>query len=415
MHSWTRSLSKVEKINRGRYGLSPIITLRGVMIDCNFLWACTRLWDPEAHVFRFGAMMEEMCPLFEEFCAIIGCDPNAPLVKHEVRIEYVQSFESLFQFSRPQARAMIVGDQKAILLPLIDEFSGVHSDDPDWMRLRIRALVFCLLAGFLFNKDPGFGDLRLCPMFRQMEDMGCIGGIVLAETIRSLDRAALGFEDWTVSLIILQDHLQVVATPTSLPYNPSQYRMRRILITHPSADAWTSWLIESGPNEVLWFISWYGITRFIQVSFRHTQVYLLGLTHCTWYCASCVLRQMGIDQTVPIMDDSLADSAITPGVTRAVLRAWVRDNRMVRPSPNPAGIQTSPEYRTWFMAVVWPIERPRRNALLSALEGWVQADADNEVETEEELVLALRTGEVGESSAARDDPEDVAPRRRRDA
>ncbi|KDP26284.1 hypothetical protein JCGZ_22308 [Jatropha curcas] len=169
---------------------------------------------------------------------------------------------------------MIVGDQKAILLPLIDEFVEVHSDDPDRMRLRMRALVFCLLAGFLFNKDPGFGDLRLCPMIRQMEDMGCIGGIVLAETIRSLDRAALGFDEWTVSLIILQkgsitqvwlkDHLQVVATPTSLPYNPSQYRMRRILITHPSTDAWTSWLIELGPDEVLWYISWYDITRFIQ-------------------------------------------------------------------------------------------------------------------------------------------------------
>ncbi|KDP20349.1 hypothetical protein JCGZ_06887 [Jatropha curcas] len=139
--------------------------------------------------------MEEMCPLFEEFCAIIGCDPNAPLVKHEVKIGYVRSFENLFQFSRPQARAMIVGDQKAILLPLIDEFSEVHSDDLDRMRLRMRALVFCLLAGFLFNKDLGFGDLRLCPMIRQMEDMGCIGGIVLAETIRSLDRAALGFDD----------------------------------------------------------------------------------------------------------------------------------------------------------------------------------------------------------------------------
>ncbi|KDP29317.1 hypothetical protein JCGZ_19412 [Jatropha curcas] len=101
--------------------------------------------------------------------------------------------------------------------------------------------------------------------------MGCIGGIVLAETIRSLDRAALGFDDWTVSPTILQ-----------------------------------------------------------------------------------------------------------------------------------------------FIVVVWPVERPRRNALLSVLEGWVQADADNEVGTDEEIVLAPRTDEVGESSAARDDPEDVAPRRRRD-
>ncbi|KDP40406.1 hypothetical protein JCGZ_03756 [Jatropha curcas] len=135
MHNWTRSLSKVEKINLGRYDLSPVITLRGVVIDWDFLRGCIRLWDPEAHVFRFGAMMEEICPLFEEFCAIIGCDPNAPLVEHE---------------------------------------------------------------------DPGFGDLCLCPMVRHMEDMGCIGGIVLAETIRSLDRAALGFDDWTVSPIILQ-------------------------------------------------------------------------------------------------------------------------------------------------------------------------------------------------------------------
>ncbi|KDP32644.1 hypothetical protein JCGZ_14860 [Jatropha curcas] len=130
MHSWTRSLSKVEKINLGRYGLSPVITLRGVIVDWDFLQACIRLWDSEAHVFRFGAMMEEMCPLFEEFCAIIGCDPNAPLVKHEVKIGYLRSFETLFQFSRPQARTMIVDDQKAILLPLIDKFSECNTRRP---------------------------------------------------------------------------------------------------------------------------------------------------------------------------------------------------------------------------------------------------------------------------------------------
>ncbi|KDP43372.1 hypothetical protein JCGZ_26472 [Jatropha curcas] len=92
---------------------------------------------------------------------------------------------------------------------------------------------------------------------------------------------------------------------------------------------------------------------------------------------------MRIDQTVPIVDGTSADSAITRGVTRAILRAWVRDHHVVRPLPNPAGVQTSAEYRTWFIAVVWPIERPRRTALLSALEGWAQVDADNEVGTDE--------------------------------
>ncbi|KDP22035.1 hypothetical protein JCGZ_02885 [Jatropha curcas] len=64
---------------------------------------------------------------------------------------------------------------------------------------------------------------------------------------------------------------------------------------------------------------------------------------------------------------------------------------MVRPLPNPAGagVHISPEYRTWFIAVVWPVERPRRNALLSALEGWAQVDVDNEVGTDEERLCWL--------------------------
>ncbi|KDP20646.1 hypothetical protein JCGZ_03753 [Jatropha curcas] len=89
------------------------------------------------------------------------------------------------------------------------------------------------------------------------------------------------------------------------------------------------------------------------------------------------------------------------------------DHHMVRPSPNPAGIQTSPEYRSWFMTIVWPVEKLRRNALLSVLEGWTQADAGNEAGIDEEVLLAPQIGNVGESSGAKDDSEDVAPRRRR--
>ena len=204
IHSWSRSLSKVVKINLGRYGISPLVALRGVVVDWEFLNACIRLWDPEAHVFRFGSRMEEMCPLFEEFCSIVGCDPNGTLVRHEIKVGYLKSFGELFHFSRAQCQQMVVEDQKIVLSSLVDEFLEVLPEYLERLRLRMRAFVFCILAGFLFNRDPDFGDLKFCPLIRQMEDMGCIGGMVLAETLRSLDRAALGFTDWTVSPIILQ-------------------------------------------------------------------------------------------------------------------------------------------------------------------------------------------------------------------
>ena len=160
-------------------------------------------WDPEVLVFCFGIMMDN-CSLFEGICAILGCDPDSPLVRPEPQVGYVGSFERLFVFTRPYAQSMIVDGSKVALSSLIDEFLTADVSCELYRRRHMRAYVFCLLAGFLFNRDPGFGDLRLCPLIRDMEDFQCIWGLVLAETLQSLDRAALGFEDWSVSPIILQ-------------------------------------------------------------------------------------------------------------------------------------------------------------------------------------------------------------------
>ena len=143
-----------------------------------------------------------MCPLFEEFCAIIGCDPNGPLVRNELRVGYIRCFANLFGFSLHKAREVMM-ENKVVLSRLIDKFLEVNLADLDQMLYRRRAFVFCLVAGFLFNKNSGFGDLSLCTLVSQMEKGHCIGGLLLAETIRSLDRAALGFEEWTVTPVIL--------------------------------------------------------------------------------------------------------------------------------------------------------------------------------------------------------------------
>src|ERR1043165_3836080 len=132
IHLWTKTLHKVKKINLGRYGLAPTITLRGVDVDYDFLHACVQLWDPEAHVFRFSADWFELCPLFEEFCAIIGCDLNGPLVRNELRVNYIRGFLNLFGFSHTKVGGMLV-DDKVVLSHLIDEFLEADLIDPDQM------------------------------------------------------------------------------------------------------------------------------------------------------------------------------------------------------------------------------------------------------------------------------------------
>ena len=204
IHKWTQTLTKVERINLGGYGIAAVTSLRGVVVAHDFLEACVRFWDPEAHVFRIGATWSELCPLFEEFCAIIGCNPDAPLVRNEVKVGNVRLFAKMFGFSLHEANEVIADSEKVSLLKLMDRFREPNHDDLEYMLHRRRAFVFCLTAGFLFNRNPGFGDLSLCPLICQMEAGNCIGGIILAETIRSLDRASLGFANWTVTPIILQ-------------------------------------------------------------------------------------------------------------------------------------------------------------------------------------------------------------------
>ena len=88
----------------------------------------------------------------------------------------------------------------------------------------------------------------------------------------------------------------------------------------------------------------------------HSRVYLLGFTHSTWYSAARVQRQMGVDQTVPLLGGIHFDAPISAGVIRVVLSAWIRDHRLVRPIPDPTSVRTSLEYQRWLMTDVWPVE-----------------------------------------------------------
>ena len=202
----------------------------------------------------------------------------------------------------------------------------------------------------------------------------------------------------------------MVAPPLTLrTYNPSHYRMRRTCITHNSTDAWTLWLLQLGPDELLWYVTWYQMGGILPSSAEHNHVYLLGFTHSTWYSAVRVQRQMGVDQTLPNLDGVHFDARLTSGVIRVVLNAWVRNNRLVHPIRDPTSVQISPEYLHWLKTVVWPIERPRRVALLRQAEGWDKGEEKVQAEKEKAPDVVLVAVEVEVASPERE----CAPRRKR--
>ena len=56
------------------YGMLCIKTFQYVYLDHDFLHIAISFWDLYEHIFRFNTM--ELCPLYEEFSAIVGRIPT---------------------------------------------------------------------------------------------------------------------------------------------------------------------------------------------------------------------------------------------------------------------------------------------------------------------------------------------------
>ena len=370
MHLWTRDLKKVERINLARYGISGMFVMRGVRIDWDFMNACLRFWDPEVHVFRFGASLEELCPTFEEFSVILGSSVDAVLATPAVRVGYFYSFQRLFGLSQEVADAMVL-DGRVNLTALIEEFGESRDfEDLERQRVREKVLIFCLVSGCLFlEEESGWGDIRLVELVHQMENRETIAGMVLAETLLSLDRAYRAEGRWSVSPIVLQiwlrDHLRIVGPPTRLPYSVELYRSRPILIRRSSEIAWASWLLELGSEDFLWYCPWYGIRSFITMNSGYRHVYLLGVSMTTFYQATRVMRQMGCPQGIPRDGPTFPSSLITAETKKAVITSWARAFYSVRPEGRS---DLEDGYRMWLATSVWSMEKRRRFELIEEIE-----------------------------------------------
>ncbi|KDP30140.1 hypothetical protein JCGZ_18101 [Jatropha curcas] len=142
MQRWTKKLEKVEKINLSLYGMTSLVTLRGLPVDHAFLDACLHLWDPQTHVFRFGTHYKEMYLTYEEFAALLGNDSKRASVAAPTGIRFFRSFMRMLGLSMAAARESVVGDQVNLfgLIKVADMVLQMERRVEVWLRDHLRVV-----------------------------------------------------------------------------------------------------------------------------------------------------------------------------------------------------------------------------------------------------------------------------------
>ena len=75
MKTFFKSLNRNDWNRLQPFHVKPLQSLQYLKIDTAFLYAAATFWDTKDHVFRFNG--QELCPLIEEFAAILGCLLNS--------------------------------------------------------------------------------------------------------------------------------------------------------------------------------------------------------------------------------------------------------------------------------------------------------------------------------------------------
>ena len=125
-----------------------VISLRSfqqLKIDTALLHAAATFWDPKDHVFRFNS--QELCPLIEEFAAILGCslDSTAMIALPDLDIQIPHKLIAFFDMPPDDIYSSLLSSGLMNLSSLITACEIRNKNNPAW----IRTVSFCLYAQFL--------------------------------------------------------------------------------------------------------------------------------------------------------------------------------------------------------------------------------------------------------------------------
>ena len=133
-------------------------------INYPFLHSVAQFWDSKNYVFRFNSF--EICPLSEEFGAILGCPDvssmqiTVPIVSKPTEEIIQQQMARLFNIPPPLSLAH-VSDNGIIFESFLKAAVAVNSNEVYWPRM----VAFCIYAQFLLVSPSGDCNSKIMHIF----------------------------------------------------------------------------------------------------------------------------------------------------------------------------------------------------------------------------------------------------------
>lgn len=168
------------------FHLSVFRSLYARRINYSFLHILAQFWDSQKHVFRFN--MVELCPLPEEFEAILGSrlDSSRLIVVPSAQTPdlHIIHYQMARMFNlAPQLSLQYIFGNEISLSSLMEAVTSIDVKETRWPRM----LASCIYAQFLLVSLSGNCDAKLLHIIDQVEDGLNPFLLILAETITGLD------------------------------------------------------------------------------------------------------------------------------------------------------------------------------------------------------------------------------------
>ena len=213
--------------------------------------------DTKDHVFRFKTV--ELCPIIEEFSAILGCDPSKKSVTVSCDPRHREILSDALGLPTSITSSMIEGHMvnlRAVLSRLLNKRTHGVTDN----KQKNFGLALCFVGKFLLcSRRPGIVDARAIGIVSQVKDGDNPVSLILAETLLGLDSVFHGGElqnflgsPFTLQ-IWLMERLDMIATSTVVNYGLGNFLSRTILKTECQTESdWVKFLNKKSSVFIFW-------------------------------------------------------------------------------------------------------------------------------------------------------------------